>query len=166
MKGIYRHWMETNKQCNIVGLRFDQQEKTVITVIAMTVLTMTDGDGDDNEPMWTLDLASAWVLLDATSGSHALAESEPLITTTAFAMLPPKRPTVPRARCVAEARSNNEHITRSLYGLPSLVNPFRVCHGLLPKLQADISVRVNLLRLANLPPTFSNRARPESRRFG
>jgi hypothetical protein len=66
VKGIHRHWMETNKQCSIVGLRFDQQEKTIITVIAMIVLTMTDVDGDDNEPMWTLELASAWVRLDST----------------------------------------------------------------------------------------------------
>jgi hypothetical protein len=34
-----------------------------------------------------------------------------------------------------------------------------------PKLQTDISERINLLRFANLPPKFSNRARPESRRF-
>jgi hypothetical protein len=32
-------------------------------------------------------------------------------------------------------------------------------------LQAGISERVNLLRFAKLAPTFSNRARPESRRF-
>jgi hypothetical protein len=34
-----------------------------------------------------------------------------------------------------------------------------------PKLQADISERVNLLRFAKLAPKFFNRARPESRRF-
>jgi hypothetical protein len=33
------------------------------------------------------------------------------------------------------------------------------------KPQADINERVNLLRFAKLVPTFSNRARPESRRF-
>jgi hypothetical protein len=33
-----------------------------------------------------------------------------------------------------------------------------------PKLQADTSERVNLLRFAKLAPTFSNRARPEFRR--
>jgi hypothetical protein len=40
-----------------------------------------DGPGDDNEPMRSLELASAWVRVHATCGSHALAESEPLITT-------------------------------------------------------------------------------------
>jgi hypothetical protein len=66
-----------------------------------------DGDDGDNEPMWSLELASLWVRFDATCGSHALGESEPLIT-TALAMLPPQRPTVARAGCVAEARSNIE----------------------------------------------------------
>jgi hypothetical protein len=42
----------------------------------------------------------------------------PLIT--ALAMLSPKRPTVVRARGVAEARSNSEHTTRSIDCLPSL----------------------------------------------
>jgi hypothetical protein len=75
-----------------------------------------DGDDGDNEPLWSLELASSWARLDAACGSHALAESEPLITTT-LAMLPPQSPTVARARCVAEARSNNEPIARSLDGL-------------------------------------------------
>jgi hypothetical protein len=66
-----------------------------------------DGDDGDNEPMWSLELASSWTPLDVACGSHALAESEPLIT-TALAMLPPQCPTVGRAGCVAEARSNNE----------------------------------------------------------
>jgi hypothetical protein len=79
-----------------------------------------DGDDGDNEPMRSLELALPWARLDVACGSHALAESEPFITTV-FAMLPPQRPTVARARCVAEARSNNEQISRSLYGLPSLV---------------------------------------------
>jgi hypothetical protein len=48
-----------------------------------------DGDNDDNEPMWSFELALAWARLDATCGSHALAESEILIT-TALAMLSPK----------------------------------------------------------------------------
>jgi hypothetical protein len=47
-----------------------------------------DGDDGDNEPMWSLQLTSSWARLDAACGSHALAESEPLIT-TALAMLPP-----------------------------------------------------------------------------
>jgi hypothetical protein len=63
-------------------------------------------DGDDygdNEPMWSLELASSWAHLDATCGSHALAESQPLITTS-LAMLPMQRPTVARAGCLAEGR--------------------------------------------------------------
>ena len=123
-----------------------------------------DGDDGDNEPMWSLELASSWARLDAACSFHALAESEPLIT-TALAMLPPQRPTVARAGCVAEARSNNEQISRSLDGLPSLVPLSAFATDIFPKLQADISERVNLLRFAKLAPTFSNRARPESRRF-
>jgi hypothetical protein len=72
----------------------------------------------------------------------------------------------PRAGCVAETRSNNEHITRSLDGLPSLVPLSAFATDILPiKLQADKCDCVNLLRFAKLAPTFSNRAWPESRRF-
>jgi hypothetical protein len=96
--------------------------------------------------------------------SLALADSEPFIT-TALAMLPPKRPKVARAGCVIETQSNNEHITRPLDGLPSLV-PFSVfATDIFPKLHANISERVNLLRFAKLASVFSNRARPESRCF-
>jgi hypothetical protein len=80
-------------------------------------------------------------------------------------MLPPQRPTVARAGCVAEARSNNGQISRSLDGLPSFVPLSAFATDIFPKLQADISERVILLRFAKLAPTFSNRARPESRRF-
>jgi hypothetical protein len=80
-------------------------------------------------------------------------------------MLPPQSPTVARAGCVAEARSNNEQIIRSLVGLPSLVPLSAFATDIFPKLQADIRERVNLFRFAKLAPTFSNRARPESRRF-
>jgi hypothetical protein len=48
-----------------------------------------DGDDGDNEHMWSVELASSWARLDAACGSHALAKSEPLIT-TALAMLPPQ----------------------------------------------------------------------------
>jgi hypothetical protein len=123
-----------------------------------------DGDDGENEPMWSLELASSLARLDAACGSHALAESESLIT-TALAMLPPQRSTVACAGCVAEARLNNEHIARSLDGLPSLVLLSTFATDIFPKLQADINERVNLLRFAKLAPTFSNRARPESRRF-
>jgi hypothetical protein len=123
-----------------------------------------DEDDGDNEPMWSLELASSWARLDVACGSHALAESEPLIT-TALAMLPPQRPTVARAGCVAEARSNNEQIARPLDGLPSLVPLSVFATDIFPKLQADINERVNLLRFAKLAPTVFTRARPESRRF-
>jgi hypothetical protein len=119
-----------------------------------------DGDDGDNISMWSLKLASSWARLDAACGSHALAESEPLIT-TALAMPPPQRPMVARAGCVAEARSNNEHIARSLDGLPSLVPLSAFATDIFPKLQVDINERVNLFRFAKLAPTFSNRARPE-----
>jgi hypothetical protein len=46
-----------------------------------------DGDDGDNEPMWSLELASSWARLDAARGSHPRTESEPMIT-TALAMLP------------------------------------------------------------------------------
>jgi hypothetical protein len=36
-----------------------------------------DGDDGDNEPMWSLELASSWARLDVACGSHALAECEP-----------------------------------------------------------------------------------------
>jgi hypothetical protein len=123
-----------------------------------------DKDDGNNEPMWSLDLALPWARLDAACCSHALAKSESLITTS-LAMLPPKSPMVARAGCVAEARSNNEQLARSLYGLPSLVPLSAFATDIFPKLQGDIIDRVNLLRFAKLAPTFSNHARPESRRF-
>jgi hypothetical protein len=123
-----------------------------------------DGDNGDNEPMWSLELASSWARLDAACGSHALAESEPMITTT-LAMFPLQRPTVARAGCVDEARSSNEQIARSLDGLPSLAPLSAFATDSFPKLQADISELVNLRRFPKLAPKFSNRARRESRRF-
>jgi hypothetical protein len=80
-------------------------------------------------------------------------------------MLPPKHLTVARASCVAEARSNNEHITRTLDGMSSLVPLSALATDIFPNLLADISERVNLLRFGNLAPTISNCARPESRCF-
>jgi hypothetical protein len=137
---------------------------TALTTAVSRMHGTPDGVDGNNEPMWSLELASSWARLDAACGSHALAESEPLIT-TALAMLPPQRPTVACAGCGAEARSNNKHIARSLDGLPSLVPLSAFATDIFPKLQADISERVNLLRFAKLAPTFSNRAGPESRRF-
>jgi hypothetical protein len=123
-----------------------------------------DGDNGDNEPMWSLELVSSWARLDVACGCNALAGSKPLITTS-LAMLPPQRPMVARAGCVAEARLNNEQVSRSLDGLPSLVPLSAFATDIFPKLQADISEHVNLLRFAKFAPTFSNCARPESRRF-
>jgi hypothetical protein len=137
---------------------------TAITTTVSRRHGTPDGDNSDSELMRSLELASSWARLDAACGSRALAKSEPLITTT-LVMLPPQRPTMARAGCVAEARSNNEHIDRSLDGLPSLVPLYALATDIFPKLQADISERVNLLRFAKLAPTFSGRARPESRRF-
>jgi hypothetical protein len=99
------------------------------------------------------------------SGAAAAAPAPGALITTALAMLPPQCPTVARAGCVAEARSNKEQIARSFDGLPSLVPLFAFVTDFFPKLQADISERVHLLRFAKLAPTFSNRARPESRCF-
>jgi hypothetical protein len=123
-----------------------------------------DGDDGDNEPVWSLELASSWARLDAACGFHALAESEPLIS-TALAMLPPQRPTVARAGFVARGRSNNEQIAQFLDGLPLNVPFSAFATYIFPRLQADISERVNLLRFAKLAPTVSHRTRPESRRF-
>jgi hypothetical protein len=122
------------------------------------------GDDGDNETMWSLQLASSWVRLNAACGSHALVESEPLIT-IALAMLPPQRPTMDRAGYVAEARSNNEQIARSLDVLPSLIPLSAFATDIFPKLQADIFECVNLLCFAKLAPMFFNRARPESMCF-
>jgi hypothetical protein len=123
-----------------------------------------DKDDGNNEPMWSLGLDLPWARLDAACCSHALAESESLITTS-LAMHPPKSLMVARAGCVTEARSKNEQLARSLDGLPSLVPFSAFATEIFPKLQADIIHRVNLLRFAKLAPTFSNHARPESRRF-
>jgi hypothetical protein len=142
-----------------------RQLATAMTTTMSRRYGTPDGDDGDNEPMWSLELASSWARLNAACGSHALPESEPLIITTALAMLPPQRPTVARAGCVAEARSCNEQITRSLDGLPSLVPLSTFSTDIFPKLQADICERVNLLRFAKLAATSSYRARPESRRF-
>jgi hypothetical protein len=62
-----------------------------------------NGDDGNNEPMWSLELASSWAGLNAACGSHALAESESLIA-TAVAMLPPKRRTLACVGCVVEIR--------------------------------------------------------------
>jgi hypothetical protein len=79
-----------------------------------------DGDDGNNEPMCSQELSWSWARCDAACGYHALSDSKPLIT-TALAILAPQCPTVARAGCVAEARSNNQQIARSRDGLPSLV---------------------------------------------
>jgi hypothetical protein len=142
---------------------YERLATAVTTAVSRKYGTPDGGDGD-NEPMWSLELASSCARLDAACGSHALAESGPLIT-TAFAMLPSKCPTVARAGYVAEARSNSEQIARSLDGLPSFVPLSVFATDIFPKLQAEIRERVKLLRFAKLAPTFSHRARSESRLF-
>jgi hypothetical protein len=54
---------------------------TAMTIAVSRRHCTLDGDDGDNEPMWSLKLASSWARLDAACGSQALAESEPLITT-------------------------------------------------------------------------------------
>jgi hypothetical protein len=80
-------------------------EPTMYGRLATAMTTMVsrrhgtpDGDNGDNETMWSLELASSWARLDAACGSHALTESEPLIT-TALAMLLPQPPTVALRLC-------------------------------------------------------------------
>jgi hypothetical protein len=125
-----------------------------------------DGEGGDTTySMRSLELASVWARLDSACGAYTLAESEPLVS-TASAMLPTRRQTVARAGCVAEVRSNNEHTTRSLDGLTSLVPVFAFATIFSLKLHADINEPVNLLRFANLVSTQLDRVGPESRRFG
>jgi hypothetical protein len=140
------------------------QLATTMTIAVSRMHATPDGDDGDNEPVWLLELASSWARSNAAWSFHALAESEPLIT-IALAMLPPQRPTVARVGCVAEARSNTEHITRSLDCLPSLIPFYLFAEDISPKLQADIGERVNLLRFAKLAPTYSTCAWPGSRRF-
>ena len=90
---------------------------TTMTTAASRRHGTPDGDDGDNAPMWSLELASLWARLDVACGSHALAESEPLITTT-LAMLPPQRPTVARASCVTKARSTTSRLLGPLMAYP------------------------------------------------
>jgi hypothetical protein len=64
------------------------QLATAMTAAVSSRHGTPDGDDGDNEPMWSLELASSCARLDAECGFHALAESEPLITTV-LAMLSP-----------------------------------------------------------------------------
>jgi hypothetical protein len=108
---------------------------TAITTTLSRRRGTPDGDDGDNEPM---ELAPSWARLDAACGSHALAETEPLIT-TALAMLPPQRPTVTRESYVPEARSNNKQIAQSADAMSSLVSLSAFATDIFPKLQADTS---------------------------
>jgi hypothetical protein len=65
----------------------------VMTIMVSSMHNTPDGDSGDNEPMWSLELASSWARLDAACGSHVLAESDSLIPTT-LARLPTLRPTL------------------------------------------------------------------------
>jgi hypothetical protein len=89
-----------------------------------------DTDVDDNELIWSLELASAWARLDAVCGSHALTESEPLIT-AALAMLPPKRPTSRRLRSRSTFKQPSHYYVPLWLALARTL--LRVCHGHLSK---------------------------------
>jgi hypothetical protein len=54
---------------------------TALTIGVSRRPNAPDGVGGDNEPMWSLELASSWARLDAACFSHAPAVSEPLIPT-------------------------------------------------------------------------------------
>jgi hypothetical protein len=71
---------------------YGQLAKAMTTTVSRRPNTPNEEDGE-NKPMWSLEPASLWARLDAACTFHALAESDPLITTV-LAMLPPKRPTV------------------------------------------------------------------------
>jgi hypothetical protein len=137
-----------------------------MTTAVSRMRSTPDGDDGDNEPTWSLQLASSWARLDAACGSHALTESEPLdnnhslrdacpaTSSGASRKLRSRSPIKQRASC-----------SRSLDGVPSLVPVIAFATDIFPKLQADISERINLLRFAKLPPAFSNRTQSESRCF-
>jgi hypothetical protein len=93
------------------------QLATAITTAVFHRPSAIDGDDGDNEPMWSLELASQWARLNDACYSHALVESEPLIT-TALTMLPPKPPTVAREGCVVETRSNKNTLLGPLIACP------------------------------------------------
>jgi hypothetical protein len=138
---------------------YGQLATSMITAVSRRP-SAPDGDDGDNDPMWSLVLVVG-ALGCRVRCSFSRRVRTPHNRTPALAVLPPKRPTVVVAfvGCVAETRSNNEHITRSLDGLPSLVPFSTFATDISPLLQADITERVSLLRFANLAPTFSNRAR-------
>jgi hypothetical protein len=157
----------TSQDARVRGDSHDEapMEPTMYGLLATTMTTtvsrrhgMPDEHDGDNEPMWSFEIAMSWARLDAACGSHALAESEPLIT-TALAVHPPQRPKVARAGCVAEARSHNEQIARSLYGPPSLAPLSAFATDIFPRLRVDIREPTCFVS------TFPNRARPEFRRF-
>jgi hypothetical protein len=86
----------TTQDARVLGNTHDEvpMEPTMYGRLATAMTTSVsskpgtpDGDDVDNEPMWSLEIASAWARLDAACGSHALTESELLIITT-LAMLP------------------------------------------------------------------------------
>jgi hypothetical protein len=105
---------------------------TAMTIAVSLWRNTPNGDDGDNESMWSLELASSWVRLDAAYDSHALAESEPLITTT-LAMLPPQRLTVARADYVAKSPIKQREDCSVSRGHALARAPFSVCHGNLSK---------------------------------
>jgi hypothetical protein len=93
---------DTHDDVPIEPTMYGRPATTITTTVSRRPNT-PDEDGGDNEPTWSLELASSWARLDAACGPHALAESEPLITTP-LAMFSPKRSTVARAGCLGETR--------------------------------------------------------------
>jgi hypothetical protein len=103
----------TTQDARVRGDSYDEvpMEPTMYGRLATAMITAVsrrhgtpDGNDGDNELIWSIELDSSWADLDAACGSRTLAESELLITIALLEMLPPQRPTVARAGCVAEAR--------------------------------------------------------------
>jgi hypothetical protein len=111
-------------------------------------------DGDDNKPMWSVELASSWARLNTACGAHVLAESDSIIT-TASTMLPPKRPTVD---FVAEASPVKKRIHISVSRWLGLSDtPFRALHRYLSKATGRHQRAFQIASLHQLRSHVSNR---------
>jgi len=124
----------------------------IATAISRSSATSDTEVGLGEQPMWAFELASLWGRIDESCGDRALEECAPGIS-AALDLLPSRRPLVARAGCVAEDPAPDEHTPHaSLDDLPSLVHYSSFASGVYPKLQSDISERVNLVRMARLAP--------------
>jgi hypothetical protein len=54
---------------------------TAMTTTVSRMHATPNGDDGEDEPVWSIELASLWARFNAACGSHALAKSEPLTTT-------------------------------------------------------------------------------------